>query len=236
MCLFVAMDRYYIVPQLAIARDVCDCVGFVVSDSFGYCHGPGGWRVYFSELVDYFFEFGVLLYVAVMDGACVMADDFLDLFRGLSDRYDCVPDFVVLVSMGNDLLTEVTYPLRLRRDRRHLSRVSAALCRLPLLYPEAPWCLFYGGSSALFGYVRDAERYDAAVAEVIAGVRHEYDYVDNLDGLAPLVTMDGIGHVHESDADRVLRYLRRAIDQGVGLGLFRRRPVWRRFADRFCLA
>ena len=220
------MDPHYIVPQAAIAREFCDCVGFVVSDSFGYCHGPSGWRVYFSELIDYFFLFGVLLYVAVMDGACVMGEDFLELLRGLSDRSDCVPDFVVLISMGNDLLEEVTYPLRVRRHRPFLSRVSAALCRLPLLYPEAHWCLFYGGSSALFGYVRDAQRYDAAVAEVIAGARHEYDYVDNLEDLAPLHTMDGIGHLHASDADRVLRYLRRAIEQGAGL--YRRRPFWRR--------
>ena len=36
----------------------------------------------------------------------------------------------------------------------------------------------------LFGYVWDAERYDAA--EVLAGVRHEYDYVDHLDGTNPM--------------------------------------------------
>ena len=91
------------------------------------------------------------------------------------------------------------------------------------------------GTSALFDYVWDAERYDAAVAEVLAGVRSEHDNVDNLGGLASHVTMDGIGHVHESDAGRVLRHLRRAIDQGVGLGLFRCRPVWRRLRIGFAL-
>ena len=196
-------------------------VGFLVSDSFGFCRGPAGWRIYYKHLVLWLFARRVQLYVAVLDGARVLSDGSLELIDSLVDRSRYVPDFVVVVSMGNDLLTRITYPLHLRADVGNSANVSLALGRLRRRFPGASWGLFYGGSSALFGYERDrgGVLYDDAVGEVLAQVRDVYDFVDKLDRLTPLSTIDRIGHLDYSDADRVLDYMSAVIVDGLGLRL-----------------
>ena len=195
---------------------------FVVSDSFGFCRGALGWRNYYDDLARSFFASGFLLYAVIADGATAVDGSYRELVDDLVVEVGRLPDFVVVISMGNDLLHCVTYPFSLRVHDPHLAAVCRELCLLPRRLPGARFGLLYGGSSALFGYVHDAARYDDAVARVVDHVRPHYDFVDTLDALAPLVTIDGIGHISDSEVDRVLAHMSVAIARGFNLLLSRR--------------
>ena len=138
-----------------------------------------------------------------------MLGDYEDLVFGRISISGRAPDFIVVVAMGNDVLWDVTYPLQLRDDGAHLASVAQHLSRIRGLVRGAAVGLFFGGSSDLFGYTRDAHRYDRAIGRVVDMVTSDYDFVDDFSGLIPLATIDDIGHIRQSEVSRVVAYMGR---------------------------
>ena len=74
------MEVWYLSPP---REDLSLPIGFVVSDSVGFCYGRDGWDIYYDRLVEWFFARGVLIYAAVQDGASACSGDYEELILGL---------------------------------------------------------------------------------------------------------------------------------------------------------
>ena len=178
-------------------------VGFYVTDSFSYYRTPDGWANFLPDIIRLFLAGGVLVYAAARDGAYLSSGHYRGLIRDLRRMSGRDPSFVVIVAMGNDLITRPSYPFRIWDDYHHLRDVCISLLQLTMDVPHARLGLVFAGSSRSFGY--DSDAYDDAAAAVLDMLPPGYfDFVDDLYDLGVLRTADRLGHVDGRDFWRVL--------------------------------
>ena len=207
-------------------------VGFYVTDSFSYYWTPDGWDNFLPDIIRLFLAGGVLVYAAARDGAYLSSGHYRGLIRDLRRMSGRDPSFVVIVAMGNDLITRPSYPFRIWDDYHHLRDVCISLLQLTMDVPRARLGLVFAGSSSSFGY--GSVGYDDAAATVLDMLPLGYfDFVDDLYDLGVLRTADRLGHVDGRDYWRVLGFL---LSRGFFLGPRRRVRAYRRDACWFTAA
>ena len=181
-------------------------------DNFALCRGDSGWRVFVGAMVEHFYIAGLCVVALVCPGATLLGVDggcdYIRMLRDLTTRVTgSMPDFIVAVSMGNDLIRR---GLRFRGGYDHLLAVGRALlafrAECSLCSAAMRVVLVYGGSGAdMWNYSFGAE-YDVAVERVLAMVRDAYDRV-TCGYIRGVSTVDAVGHLHASSARSAMRML-----------------------------
>ena len=181
-------------------------------DSFALCRGDSGWRVFVGAMLEHFYIAGLCVVALVCPGATLLAadgeGDYIRMLRDFTRRVtSAMPDFIVAVSMGNDLLRR---GLRLRDGYDHLLALGRALlafrAECGICSPAMRVVLVYGGSGVdMWSYSFGAD-YDVAVGRVLDMVRGAYDRVSrgHIEGVS---TVDAVGHLHASSARSAMRML-----------------------------
>ena len=193
--------------------------GLYLMDSFAwvytYGRGPPWSMSYIRMLVEYFYLRGLVVLVAIMDGARVVSGDYVGMFRGLMHSLDYAAKqdvrFVVVASMGNDLLS--SWAPTFLCGHHHVEDVVRGLLRLQTAIRSrcrrARVALVYGGSSSAWGYVTDGQLYDEAVARVMSRAGGRYDVAIAFFG-SDFITIDAVGHLSVESYPAAFRLLLRA--------------------------
>ena len=195
---------------------------FLVSESWA-CHDTADDRgIYYGPLVEWFHARGVVVYVAVSRGARIANGDYEELILGLCDLAEVDPDYIVVVTMGDDVLDRTSYSGQFRDDLEHLHRVADEIDLPREVVPHAMMGIFFVGSSTLFESQHDADHYDRCIATVSASLRLRYAFVDNMIGLGYPENSEPFGDFRSWEEASVMAYMARVIWDGFDLHLLPR--------------
>ena len=181
-------------------------------DSFAGYMAPHGWRERAEAIAAYWRMSGYGIFLAVHDGARITRGDYHVMLGGIIALLSNTPCFIIVASMGADLVHDFTPPIRIRQDEDLPDSVARGLASLRQLAPAVPFGLTYGGSSLMWQF--EETLYDMHVRDIITRVGDLFDYVDNSQELSRRPMYEDIHHNNEQQIDRVMRYL-----VGIGDGL-----------------